>query len=150
MIRVCRGRGVPFFLKIIYIKALRLDKYVGKTIKGIYITESGLIAGAHLLGVGNVKKFLKSNGRKIPRDGYGTPITEYLSRFSGYDISEITGTPNIALSNNEREEKEEDKLLDEYLLTKEELELSKKNNIFLLSKLIRLFLKLIKVISKKS
>ena len=75
-----------------YLKALGLDKYVGKSIRGIYITESGLLGGAHLLGAGNVKKFLKSNGRIVPRDGYGTPITEYISKFSGYDISEITGT----------------------------------------------------------
>ena len=128
-----------------YIKALRLDKYVGKTIKGIYITESGLIAGAHLLGVGNVKKFLKSNGRKIPRDGYGTPITEYLSKFSGYDISEITGTADRKVYITK-----EDELLDEYLLTKEELELSKESKVSLIVKLFRLFLKLLRAISRKS
>ena len=91
-----------------YIKALGLDKYVGKTIKGIYITESGLIGGAHLLGAGNVKKFLKSNGRIIPRDGYGTPITEYISKFSGYDVSEITGNVYTQPKANEKEEKDND------------------------------------------
>jgi len=125
-----------------YIKALGLDKYVGKTIKGIYITESGLIAGAHLLGVGSVKKFLKSNGRIIPRDGYGTPITEYIEKFADYDVSEITGNRYIS--------KEEDELLDEYLLTKEEIELSKESKLSLMSKLIKLFLKLLKLISRKS
>ena len=91
-----------------YIKALGLDKYVGKTIKGIYITESGLIGGAHLLGAGNVKKFLKSNGRVVPRDGYGTPITEYISKFSGYDVSEITGN-KIIKPKTDKKEKEEEK-----------------------------------------
>ena len=129
-----------------YLKALGLDRYVGKTVGGIYITESGLLGGAHLLGAGNVKKFLKSNGRIIPKDGYGTPITEYISKFSGYDISEITGTADKKVYIT----KEEDELLDEYLLAKEELELSKRNKLSLISKLIRLFLKLIKVISRKS
>ena len=95
-----------------YIKALGLDKYVGKTIKGIYITESGLIGGAHLLGAGNVKKFLKSNGRIIPRDGYGTPITEYLSKFSEYDVSEITGNVHTQPKADEKEEKDNDFLWD--------------------------------------
>ena len=89
-----------------YIKALDLDKYVGKTVGGVYITESGLLGGAHLVGVRNLAKFLKSNGREIPRDGYGTPITEYLSRFSGYDVSEITG--NVHLSPEEKKKIQEE------------------------------------------
>ena len=91
-----------------YLKALGLDKYVGKSIRGIYITESGLLGGAHLLGAGNVRKFLKSNGRIVPRDGYGTPITEYISKFSGYDISEITGNKNVKPPVEKEEEKEND------------------------------------------
>ncbi|RUM61237.1 MAG: hypothetical protein DSY66_02675 [Persephonella sp.] len=78
-----------------YIKALDLDRYVGKTIAGIYITESGLVGGAHLVGVRSLAKFLKSNGSEIPRDGFGTPITEYISKFNGYDISEITGSTTL-------------------------------------------------------
>jgi len=73
-----------------YITALGLDRYVGKVVRGIVITESGLLGGAHLLGAGNLKRFLKSNGAIIPRDGNGTPITHYIEKFGGYDISEIT------------------------------------------------------------
>jgi hypothetical protein len=73
-----------------YITTLGLHKYVGREIGGILITESGLLGGAHLLGAGNLKKFLKSNGRIVPRDGFGTPITHYIHKFGGYDISEIT------------------------------------------------------------
>jgi hypothetical protein len=75
-----------------YIKALGLDRYIGRVVRGIYITESGLLGGAHLLGAGNLKKFLYSNGRIVPTDGHGTPITEYIHRFANYDISEITGS----------------------------------------------------------
>ncbi len=94
-----------------YIRALGLDKYVGKTVKGIYITESGLIGGAHLLGTGNVKRFLKSNGRVIPRDGYGTPITEYISKFSGYDVSEITGIYHEWHKKDKENNKEEESFI---------------------------------------
>ncbi|RUM61236.1 MAG: hypothetical protein DSY66_02670 [Persephonella sp.] len=91
-----------------YIRLLGLDKYVGKRIGGILITESGLLGGAHLLGAGNVKKFLKSNGRYIPRDGYGTPITEYIKKFAGYDISEITGNSYYPYEINETTTDESD------------------------------------------
>ena len=63
-----------------------IDKYNGKMIGKIKITKSGLIAAAHLLGSKNVKKFIDSNGKFNPSDGFGTKLTEYLSKFSGYDI----------------------------------------------------------------
>lgn len=62
-----------------------VDKWVGKKKKGIKITLSGLLAGAHLLGPSNVKAFL-DNGT-ITKDGYGTPITEYIEKFGGYAIN---------------------------------------------------------------
>ena len=36
-----------------------IRKYAGKTIKGVEITESGLLAAAHLGGAGSVKTFFK-------------------------------------------------------------------------------------------
>lgn len=60
--------------------------YVGKTIGGVPITVSGLLAGAHLVGQGDVKKFLDSNGTIVPVDGNGTPVTEYMKKFGGYDF----------------------------------------------------------------
>jgi integrating conjugative element protein (TIGR03758 family) len=72
------------------IQALGLDKAIGQTINGLTITQSGLIAGAHLVGVGNLQKFINSNGATIPVDGNGTPISEYISKFGGYAIA---GTP---------------------------------------------------------
>lgn len=66
-----------------------LDKYEGKTVAGIKISQSGLLAGAHLLGPTNVKKFINSNGKFIPKDGFGTPITEYISKFANYDLSSV-------------------------------------------------------------
>jgi DNA-binding transcriptional MerR regulator len=63
-----------------------VSKYNGKKIKGITVTESGMLAGAHLLGPKNVKKFLDSNGTIDPKDGFGTRLSEYLSKFSGYKM----------------------------------------------------------------
>jgi hypothetical protein len=62
-----------------------IDIYDGKTINGIYITESGILAAAHLGGQGSVRRYFK-NG-KVFKDGYGTKITSYMSEFSGYDIN---------------------------------------------------------------
>jgi len=68
------------------------QKYDGKTINGIPITQSGMLAATHLLGQGKLQKYLQSNGTDIPRDGNHTSIEEYLKRFAGYDVSEITGS----------------------------------------------------------
>lgn len=66
-----------------------IEKYSGTTVKGILITESGILAAAHLGGAGSVKRFLKTKGNRKFRDGYGTSITEYLTEFAGYDTSSI-------------------------------------------------------------
>lgn len=72
-----------------YIKNLKLDKYLGKIINGVRITESGLLAGAHLKGVGGLQTYLASNGKKDIKDRTGTPISKYIKQFSDYDISDI-------------------------------------------------------------
>lgn len=61
-----------------------IDQYVGDTLRGIHITESGILAAAHLAGCGNVKKFFKK-GHDF-RDGFGTRMTSYMEEFGGYDI----------------------------------------------------------------
>lgn len=66
-----------------------IDQYVGQTINGIKISESGLVAAAHLGGAGNVKKFLDSKGKIVFKDANRVPITKYMKRFGDYDISEI-------------------------------------------------------------
>lgn len=66
-----------------------IQRKVGKTINGIKITESGILAAAHLSGAGNVKKYLRSNGNYNLSDAYGTTIQYYMKRFANYDVSEI-------------------------------------------------------------
>lgn len=74
-----------------------IKKNIGKKINGIEITESGILAAAHLGGAGNVKKYLRSGGRQNFKDAYGSSIKHYLVKFSGYDTSiiEANRTPFI-------------------------------------------------------
>lgn len=71
-----------------------IDKYDGHYYSGIFVTESGILAAAHLGGVGSVKKFFKNNGKRYFRDAYGTSITTYLKDFSGYDTSNVIADSN--------------------------------------------------------
>lgn len=70
-----------------------IEKYDGKVVSGVLITESGILAAAHLGGPGSVKKFFKSNGKRFIKDAYGTSIKSYLIAFGGYDTSFIE--PNV-------------------------------------------------------
>ena len=66
-----------------------IKRSVGKKINGIVITESGILAAAHLSGAGNVKKYLRSHGQNTFKDAYGSSIQHYMKLFSGYDTSFI-------------------------------------------------------------
>lgn len=61
-----------------------IDLYEGETLHGIFITESGVLAAAHLAGCGNVKKFF-TKGTEF-NDGFGTRLTSYMEKFSGYNL----------------------------------------------------------------
>ena len=64
-----------------------IKRFVGKKINGVMITESGVLAAAHLAGPGSVKKYLRSYGAIGFSDAYGTSIQNYIKKFSGYDTS---------------------------------------------------------------
>lgn len=71
-----------------------IERFSGRNVNGIYITESGILAAAHLAGAGNVKKFLRSGGEDDFEDAFGTSVRHYLRRFSGYDTSFIQPNRN--------------------------------------------------------
>lgn len=73
-----------------------IDEFNGQTINGVKITESGLLAAAHLGGAGNVKKFLDSDGETVFKDANHIPITRYMKRFIDYDVSEILPDNNAS------------------------------------------------------
>lgn len=66
-----------------------IKRYVGRYMNGVKVTESGILAAAHLAGAGNVKKYLRSGGTVGFQDAFGTSIKNYLKKFSGYDTSHI-------------------------------------------------------------
>ena len=71
-----------------------IKRFTGKRIGGVQVTESGILAAAHLAGAGNVKKFLRSYGEYNVSDEFGTSIAYYMRKFSGYDISHIPPVRN--------------------------------------------------------
>ena len=62
----------------------QIKKFDGKLVNGILVTESGLLAAAHLVGPGSVKKWVR-NG-KMFEDGNGVKLTEYIQTFNGYQL----------------------------------------------------------------
>ncbi len=67
-----------------------IEIFSGKEVGGVLVTESGILAAAHLGGSSSVKKFLYSNGKNLKRDGFGTSIASYMRKYAGYDTSSIT------------------------------------------------------------
>lgn len=61
--------------------------FESKRINGVEVTESGILAAAHLSGPGAVKKYLRSGGVEGFSDAFGTTIRYYMKRFGGYDTS---------------------------------------------------------------
>lgn len=84
-INLCRNKWV-----------LRRDikRFSGRKIAGLEITESGILAAAHLAGPGNVKKFLRSRGAHTVQDAYGSSIVYYMKIFAGYDVSAVKAVKN--------------------------------------------------------
>lgn len=66
-----------------------IERFNGKHIGGVKVTESGILAAAHLAGPGTVKKFLRSYGDYNLSDAYGSTVKYYMKKFSGYDTTII-------------------------------------------------------------
>ncbi|TDD94330.1 peptidoglycan-binding protein LysM [Flavobacterium cellulosilyticum] len=75
-----------------------IEKYEGTVVNGIKITESGILAAAHLGGAGSVLKFFKNNGEKHYKDSYGTSIRSYMKAFGGFDTSFIIANKNAKVA----------------------------------------------------
>ncbi len=66
-----------------------IKRFSGEVINGVEVTESGILAAAHLAGPGAVKKYLRSGGKLGFKDAFGTSILYYMKKFGGYDTSSI-------------------------------------------------------------
>jgi hypothetical protein len=74
-----------------------ITQYEGKVVNGLKITESGILAAAHLGGVGSVKKFFNTNGERVKKDAYGTSVKTYMRDFAGYETSRIQAIKNAKI-----------------------------------------------------
>lgn len=75
------------------ITARGLQNRIGQTYQDVTITESGLLAAAHLIGAGGLNQCL--NGTGSCTDANNTTALSYLSQFGGFDVSSITGNPSL-------------------------------------------------------
>lgn len=75
-----------------------IEKYTGRTINGVKITESGILAAAHLGGAGSVKRYLRSGGTNYFSDAFGSTISHYLYKFRGYNTDFIVADRNAKVS----------------------------------------------------
>ena len=67
-----------------------IKRFEGKLIGGVKITESGILAAAHLAGPGSVKKFLRSYGGNNFSDAYGSTVKHYMKKLRLYfNLSEL-------------------------------------------------------------
>ena len=67
-----------------------LSKHIEYNLDSIYkdikITKAGILASAHLVGPGNVMKFLNSRGDIDPIDGNGVSVSVYMEKFKDVTI----------------------------------------------------------------
>lgn len=65
------------------IRSMHLHIYNGRSINGTTLTVSGMLAGAHLVGVGGLRKFILE-GVDVA-DGNGMRISGYIEELGGYE-----------------------------------------------------------------
>lgn len=75
-----------------------IQRFEGQVIGGVKVSESGILAAAHLAGPGSVKKFLRSYGSENFSDAYGSSVKYYMKKFSGYDTSFIAPNKKARVS----------------------------------------------------
>jgi hypothetical protein len=63
-----------------------INRYEGRTIKGIKITRAGVLAAAHLGGSGNVRMWFASDDPNGRTDANGTSLRHYMVEFSKYKL----------------------------------------------------------------
>lgn len=69
-----------------YYLSNEIEKYDGKRIRGIRMSQANILAGAHLGGVNSMKRFLKTRGDHDFADGNGTRVSYYLRKFERHTL----------------------------------------------------------------
>jgi len=65
-----------------------IARYSGTSVDGLYVTESGILAAAHLVGPGAVMAAFSSDTVSLHsfKDGNGVSAADYMQQFAGYRI----------------------------------------------------------------
>ena len=63
------------------------DDFVGQYYQEVFITESGILAAAHLVGAVDLDEAMRAN--EVISDALGTKADSYMREMAGYDISDI-------------------------------------------------------------
>lgn len=68
-----------------------LGAFLGQTVGGVEISQSGIRAMAHLGGIGGAEKFLKTGGAYNPSDSFGTSLSDYARKHGGIPTAAEAG-----------------------------------------------------------
>ena len=68
-----------------------IERYDGRTVKGVRVTRAGILAGAHFAGANGVKQFLTNDNPLGTVDGFGTSLKKYMSYFSNFNLPPLRG-----------------------------------------------------------
>lgn len=68
-----------------------IERYDGRTVKGVKVTRAGILAGAHFAGANGVKEFLTNDSHSGTVDGFGTSLRKYMAYFSNFHLPPVRG-----------------------------------------------------------
>ena len=69
-----------------------IEEYNNTNYKGMYITTSSILAGAHFAGAMGMKRFLLNKLDSIgTTDANGMTLRRYMTKFSDYNVEEVEG-----------------------------------------------------------
>ena len=69
-----------------------IDEYNNTNYKGMYITTSSILAGAHFAGATGMRRFLLNKLDSIGTvDANGMTLRRYMTKFSDYNVEEVEG-----------------------------------------------------------
>ena len=69
-----------------------IEQYNNTNYKGIYITTSSILAGAHFAGAMGMRRFLLSRSDSVGKtDANGMTLRRYMTKFSDYNVEEVEG-----------------------------------------------------------
>ena len=69
-----------------------IEEYNNTNYKGMYITTSSILAGAHFAGAMGMRRFLLNRSDSVGTvDANGMTLRRYMTKFSDYNVEEVEG-----------------------------------------------------------